>query len=604
MLTVDLTTHCHIRQNSLVPHVMMSTKSGFNVLDKIFLTDLKILQFIIFFTGYDNSHRARELIQCIASTIRQKLNNILSSANAFSVLSDGSQARKTGSEKELVLVRVLRHGAPIFYCAALQDIDSFGDANADNLKKSIDDTFTNASKLGLPAAEFKEKFVSATVDGAAVNTGVYNGLLTQLKKDDRPWLVNVHCVSHRVELAIKDALLKNQNFVSVQDFLTTLYYLFKKSGKFARHFHATATALDVQVYRFKKVHGTRFVNHQRQGLANLLHNWIVLAQAIENSLENTKNKSEDAKLQGILKKLRDYSFLAVCCLYKQVLDAISMMSFKFEKGNLLPFEIMPSVAQTVDAIQDIIVEQVDIEQLGSSCGFNFNPDNNNEIQCLLPKPGHLKRKYANREHTSVSYQGMKNINSASTTVNSLKSSTLQAAQHCLKQRFSAFDSEIYKHMLWLDPANWVEVEEDVKSLVYLSSHFEVTLSHNGKFNGSEAKLKREWKDLRLVIKHYYNGVKASILWEKIFQYRRKEFPNVCLLAEIVFCIGVSNSSVEKGFSHLTCMLSDRRLNLKHSTMEDLLMIKINNLVWNPTEREELMEASLENFMETRRKQAT
>ena len=52
--------------------------------------------------------------------------------------------------------------------------------------------------------------VSMTADGASVNFGQYRGLLTRMSNDDRDWLLKIHCVCHRLELAIKDSLLKNK----------------------------------------------------------------------------------------------------------------------------------------------------------------------------------------------------------------------------------------------------------------------------------------------------------------------------------------------------------------------------------------------------------
>ena len=42
----------------------------------------------------------------------------------MTVLSDGSQARKTGSDKEMVLARVMRKGLQTFTFAFIQKIDA------------------------------------------------------------------------------------------------------------------------------------------------------------------------------------------------------------------------------------------------------------------------------------------------------------------------------------------------------------------------------------------------------------------------------------------------------------------------------------------------
>ena len=108
-----------------------------------------------------------------------------------------------------------------------------------------------------------------------------------------------------------------------------MYYLLKNSPKMTRHFKATAAMLEVHVYKLKKVHSTRFINHVRLGLESLLDDWVVMIMAIENSL--ARNKTTTTKLRGVLKKLKDISFLAKCCYFKSVLDILAPLSLVFEK---------------------------------------------------------------------------------------------------------------------------------------------------------------------------------------------------------------------------------------------------------------------------------
>ena len=157
--------------------------------------------------GRDDHRACEEYVSYIAESIRDKLAVILSSAKAFSILTDGSKARKTGMEKELVFVRVIRGGIPVYFCAALQDCNEFGGTDADSLKLAIDTAFDNDNgTIKISEDTFQKLMVSSTADGASVNFGRYNGVLTQ-QKETRPWLVTIHCVAHRAELALKDSLL-------------------------------------------------------------------------------------------------------------------------------------------------------------------------------------------------------------------------------------------------------------------------------------------------------------------------------------------------------------------------------------------------------------
>ena len=58
------------------------------------------------------------------------------------------------------------------------------------------------------------------------------------------------------------------------------------------------------------------------------------------------------------------------------------------------------------------------------------------------------------------------------------------------------------------------------------------------------------------------GKEGHVLWKNILSYKPKEFPNIGLLAELMYCLSGLNSAVERGFSILTMIFSDRRLKKK------------------------------------------
>lgn len=112
---------------------------------------------------YDTVNKAREFVQYLASAVQRKISGLVCRSTGFSVLFDGSQARKTGKEKEHILVRTMKDGKPVFLTAGLQNIDDYGDANAVNLKRVIDDTFID--DLAVHQEIYCKRLVSATSDG-------------------------------------------------------------------------------------------------------------------------------------------------------------------------------------------------------------------------------------------------------------------------------------------------------------------------------------------------------------------------------------------------------------------------------------------------------
>ena len=63
-----------------------------------------------FASGHQDGKAAREFIHYIAEAVCEKCAVVLATSNFMSVLTDGSQARKTGSDKEMVLIRIDRQG--------------------------------------------------------------------------------------------------------------------------------------------------------------------------------------------------------------------------------------------------------------------------------------------------------------------------------------------------------------------------------------------------------------------------------------------------------------------------------------------------------------
>ncbi len=71
-------------------------------------------------------------------------------------------------------------------------------ATADDVYKAIE------SKCKEHGLESKESCIAGGADGAAVNFGSKKGVLSNIKAKVL-WLVQIHCVAHHLELALKDA---------------------------------------------------------------------------------------------------------------------------------------------------------------------------------------------------------------------------------------------------------------------------------------------------------------------------------------------------------------------------------------------------------------
>ena len=144
-------------------------------------------------------------------------------------------------------------------------MSDWGGTDAESLKKGIDSIFLEDGKI--PRTNYETNLVTLATDGASVNTGRISGLVTRFTLG-REWLVQIHCINHRIELAIKDAL-KETKFKYIDDFYQSNFKLLTNSGKFKSELRIASEAQEIQHYTLPKMSGTRFFGHRRRAFNTL-----------------------------------------------------------------------------------------------------------------------------------------------------------------------------------------------------------------------------------------------------------------------------------------------------------------------------------------------
>ena len=98
----------------------------------------------------------------------------------------------------------------------------------------------------------------------------------------------------------------------------------------------------------------------------------------------------------------------------------------------------------------------------------------------------------------------------------------------------------------------------------------------------------EWDDMLEYAKSYLNltGEDYRVIWWKLFNGPDPtRWSNILSVAELLFCIPVSNGHLERVFSQLKLIKSDRRSRLGNDNLDNLLRIKVDApplLQWDST----------------------
>ena len=105
-------------------------------------------------------------------------------------------------------------------------------------------------------------------------------------KEDREWLIVVHCSNHWLELSMEDAFELDSEFKSVDQILLEMFTLTGNSGKVKKLLKAVAVGLDVTYVSFIKAHGTRFQNHKYRAMKAFIINYLSVSSLFENYIES------------------------------------------------------------------------------------------------------------------------------------------------------------------------------------------------------------------------------------------------------------------------------------------------------------------------------
>ena len=171
--------------------------------------------------GFLNNKSGQEITIFLSNSLLRE--NVVKPLNEgrrlyFSLLYDGSSSAKTNDEKELYVIKTCNKGKPQFDVLSLEQPD---DTNAAGLHIALQHSFQSAKFT----FNRQERQIGNGSDGASANKSLF-----KLEKEALgEHLVFTWCLSHKLELALKDAFRDSSLDQRAQNQLTSEFYLFKKA---------------------------------------------------------------------------------------------------------------------------------------------------------------------------------------------------------------------------------------------------------------------------------------------------------------------------------------------------------------------------------------
>ena len=582
LLTIDKTVQDKVKKKFDICFVMAKENMAFRKYPA--LHELEVRHGVDLGESYKTKDSAKIFTHYIAESQRQGFFHSLSTAHFFSFMMDGTTDAGNIEDELIVILYCKKDDATeeIKSCARYYTVEIPTRADADGLIKclgnalkdfGVEDILKRASVLG---AEGKPVLVGAGTDGASVNLGEQNGMKGKMQKEI-PWLYWAWCYAHRLELACRDSL-SSQLFKDITDMLLRLYYIYEKSPKKSWDLSDIVTDLK-EVFEFKeggdmpvRSQGSRWITHKRKALQRLVDRYGAYINHLTALVADRSISSTDrARLSGYLRKWQQAKMLVGSALYVDVLKPPSLLSLTLQDDDL----------DIVQGLKHILKSTKSLKNLTEKNPLEWPTV---KLVCSRVKDGNV-------------YQGAVMQHFNTTTLHYCRNQALADLKQLdqkMRDRLEWSDVKMLRCILtFLDTQSWRRpvtgnsdnssdddedddhvLSEILSAVEYITSIFREPLEAKGVNLPS---VRDELEEIVRYSRKYLSIDREGYrkVWYKLhISPDAIRWPNILLLCELGFSLPFSNGRVERIFSSLKLIKTDRRTRLQARTLSDLLDIHV------------------------------
>ena len=261
-------------------------------------------------SAYRNDKSCGEFVDCIGKDFSNVLSKNIKNADFYSILFDGATDEST-KDQECFYILLFnkcpkekgkrdRVEVSLNFLGLHNTKSCDGGSTAEGIKFGIDRCFED---LGVD--NYEEKLIGFCADGANVNKGGKTGVKALLQ-EVCPWILFIWCMSHRLELAIKESLTGTQ-FMMIDEMLLHLYLLYEKSPKKCNQLEELHEQLK-EVYEFEsgtlkplRSNGTRWITHKLSAIRLIIDKFGLYMRHLDDMVADKSYTSNmRAKVEGFL----------------------------------------------------------------------------------------------------------------------------------------------------------------------------------------------------------------------------------------------------------------------------------------------------------------
>jgi hypothetical protein len=262
-------------------------------------------------------HACSNIIAHIAADMLRNITQcIVSFKVRFSIMIDGS----TSVSNVQFLIAYARFVFESEVCTYFLGLLPISTATAAGIKELL---INFLHSIDLTDDILRNQLIGFCSDGASIMIGEHRGVASLLKAD-YPLVNSFHCMTHRLELAVKDSTESMKSVTHFTIFVNDLYKVFSLSPKNQRELSTVAEDLTVELMKVQRVFDVRWVFSSFVAVKAVLRNLSALFQYFTAcaSTESGRPSKERSKFKGLVNKLQQWRFVCEAAMLKDALRTL------------------------------------------------------------------------------------------------------------------------------------------------------------------------------------------------------------------------------------------------------------------------------------------
>ena len=503
-------------------------------------------------THQHHSH-VTEMVEIISDCIEEKTISILRESAFVGVLLDET-SDITVYKKLVILFRAVVNGeCQTLFARNASVYNGKADTLVQALLKFLEEKGISIIKVqGLGS------------DGAPDMLGRLNGVGARLKQLN-PFLVQVHCVAHKLALCLSNAAKTVNPVSNYKDTILAVYNYFSNS---AVRYNKLKTIMEQTLgepeLQLREPIYTRWLSlHSSVEIVSRIWHSLVLTLEDQASGEaEGVSPAGSARAKGLHNQITKFEFVAITALLHDLLQVISKLSKSFQAQSLDLSMIHPLVEATKSSLNDM--QRVPSARLA-------------EFLNLIDE-----QKLEDDGRVDIQYRdvAIKVTAAEYTAFFQTKERFIEEVVDNIDNRFPADSMTVLDALGILNPKRC-----SANPAVYGNQELQVLLDHYGKErngrNGpvpaviDEQATRFKWGQLRQLMALNYRHLSLKEMSKLRMTEHQDLYPNFARLAAIALVIPVANADCERAFSTQHRQKTKLRNRLSNATIEDLTRIEAN-----------------------------